>query len=1186
MHSGKGGQRMADHSRHGNLERDVEQAIIALKKGAQLLKYGRRGKPKFCPFKLSNDENALIWYSGGEEKKLWLSTVSKILSGQRTPVFLRYPRPGKVCQSFSLIYSNEERSLDLICKDKDEADVWFVGLKASVAGAQLRKSKLNNINHVGSTNATNHSLKRSSLSLTSRFGSFDNLRRESGDFFKTSSFIGSPLRSEKGYLGGSLSTVETKNNYDAGSVGGSMHSGSSSMGSDSVSAQLRLVGAGQSDNYRISMSSAVSSSSQSSQHGEDGSHHAEALGDVYMWGEGVGDGILGGGSVRIGAGGAMNLDAPLPKALESAIVLDVQYVACGGKHAALVTKQGEVFTWGEESGGRLGHGVDCDVSHPQLVEALASSTTEVVACGEYHGCAVTLSGDLYTWGDGTHSLGLLGHGNDISHWIPKRVNGPLEEVRVASIACGPWHTAVVTTAGQLFTFGDGTFGVLGHNDRQSAYSPREVESLKGLRTVRAACGVWHTAAVVEVMVGSSSASSCSSGKLFTWGDGDKGRLGHGDKEQRLVPTCVAALVDHNFRKVACGHSLTVALTTKGEVFTMGSSMFGQLGDPQADGKLPGMVEGRLVDAYVEDIACGAHHVACVTLKSEVYTWGKGANGRLGHGDQEDRNTPTLVEALKEKQVKSIACGATFTAAVCLHKWLSGADQNACSGCRQPFSFTRKRHNCYNCGLVFCHACSSKKALKASLAPNPGKPYRVCDPCCVKLRKASEGGVGAGASLSKRGAPSRNRGMEVKEGSGKGEFRVPRPQAPNAGRPPITLEFGKAGEGKLGMKRGKKPENSSSRVSPVPNGTSGGSTWGAVSVPAGFSKPPFQPSLNGPLAISSSVVSGRAVSRAVSPLSRRTSPPRSTTPTPTGSGLAIPKTVVEDLKKTNDTLSCENIQLRSHIESLSRELQRLDGEFQRSAQQLQNAVVMATEESAKSRAAKEVIKSLTTQLKEMAERLPQGGFKHARSVSLSLARLGVTNDAVDNAALDSLGTPCNERLGSVFQQCRPNMSTLNIQDTEANGIANSQTLSVRASQRQDNLPSTSGPSPHTEADISSTLGRIEGSERVATRPAEDMNGDDIAQGIEEGNRTSACPVLVGNGREPETEWVEQDEPGVYITLTALPEGGKDLRRVRFSRKRFSEREAEQWWAENRVRVHEQYQVRGGIDRRSNLSETPG
>lgn len=31
---------------------------------------------------------------------------------------------------------------------------------------------------------------------------------------------------------------------------------------------------------------------------------------------------------------------------------------------------------------------------------------------------------------------------------------------------------------------------------------------------------------------------------------------------------------------------------------------------------------------------------------------------------------------------------------------------------------------------------------------------------------------------------------------------------------------------------------------------------------------------------------------------------------------------------------------------------------------------------------------------------------------------------------------------------------------------------------------------------------------------------------------------------ESEWVEQDEPGVYITLTSLPGGAKDLKRVRF------------------------------------------
>ena len=93
-----------------------------------------------------------------------------------------------------------------------------------------------------------------------------------------------------------------------------------------------------------------------------------------------------------------------------------------------------------------------------------------------------------------------------------------------------------------------------------------------LRPVISTCGVWHTAAVVEIMVGNPSSSNCSSGKAFTWRDGDKGRLGHGDKEAKPVPTCVAALIDPNFCQVACEHSLTVALTTSGHVYTIGRPM--------------------------------------------------------------------------------------------------------------------------------------------------------------------------------------------------------------------------------------------------------------------------------------------------------------------------------------------------------------------------------------------------------------------------------------------------------------------------------------------------------------------------------------------------------------------------------------------------------------------------------------
>ncbi|KAJ8491429.1 hypothetical protein OPV22_013150 [Ensete ventricosum] len=63
--------------------------------------------------------------------------------------------------------------------------------------------------------------------------------------------------------------------------------------------------------------------------------------------------------------------------------------------------------------------------------------------------------------------------------------------------------------------------------------------------------------------------------------------------------------------------------------------------------------------------------------------------------------------------------------------------------------------------------------------------------------------------------------------------------------------------------------------------------------------------------------------------------------------------------------------------------------------------------------------------------------------------------------------------------------------------------------------------------------------------------------------------VSNASDLEREWVEEDEPGVYITIRELPGGIRELRRVRFSRERFGEMHARLWWEENRARIQEQY-----------------
>ncbi|KAL0887529.1 hypothetical protein Bca101_011512 [Brassica carinata] len=108
------------------------------------------------------------------------------------------------------------------------------------------------------------------------------------------------------------------------------------------------------------------------------------------------------------------------------------------------------------------------------------------------------------------------------------------------------------------------------------------------------------------------------------------------------------------------------------------------------------------------------------------------------------------------------------------------------------------------------------------------------------------------------------------------------------------------------KKNKKYEFNSRRVSPI---RSGGSHRGSLNVTKSFN-PPFGSSKK---FFSASVPGSRIVSRATSPISRRLSPPSSTTPTPTLSRLTTPKIVVDDTKRTDDSISQEVVMLRSQKE---------------------------------------------------------------------------------------------------------------------------------------------------------------------------------------------------------------------------------------------------------------------------------
>ncbi|XP_053673932.1 E3 ubiquitin-protein ligase HERC2 [Anopheles nili] len=147
-----------------------------------------------------------------------------------------------------------------------------------------------------------------------------------------------------------------------------------------------------------------------------------------------------------------NHTATLPKHVK------ISKVVAGFEHCLLLTTNGDVYSWGGGLRGQLGNGeIVAIVDQPHLVEALAGVKIVDIAAEGWHSAAVSSFGDLYTWGwNNQGQLGLLDHeydGRVVSQ--PQIVSFPGNaDATVTRIHCGIGHTvAEVTTV-------DGTHEVL------------------------------------------------------------------------------------------------------------------------------------------------------------------------------------------------------------------------------------------------------------------------------------------------------------------------------------------------------------------------------------------------------------------------------------------------------------------------------------------------------------------------------------------------------------------------------------------------------------------------------------------------------------------------------------------------------------------------------------------------------
>uniref|UniRef100_A0A2K6A217 HECT and RLD domain containing E3 ubiquitin protein ligase 5 n=1 Tax=Mandrillus leucophaeus TaxID=9568 RepID=A0A2K6A217_MANLE len=197
-------------------------------------------------------------------------------------------------------------------------------------------------------------------------------------------------------------------------------------------------------------------------------------------------------------------------------------ITCGDYHSLALSKGGELFAWGQNLHGQLGVGRKFpSTTTPQIVEHLAGVPLAQISAGEAHSMALSMSGNIYSWGK--NEFGQLGLGHTESKDSPSLIEA-LDNQKVEFLACGGSHSALLTQDGLLFTFGAGKHGQLGHNSTQNELRPCLVAELVGNRVTQIACGRWHTLAYVSDL-----------GKVFSFGSGKDGQLGNGGTLDQLIP---------------------------------------------------------------------------------------------------------------------------------------------------------------------------------------------------------------------------------------------------------------------------------------------------------------------------------------------------------------------------------------------------------------------------------------------------------------------------------------------------------------------------------------------------------------------------------------------------------------------------------------------------------------------------
>jgi alpha-tubulin suppressor-like RCC1 family protein len=313
--------------------------------------------------------------------------------------------------------------------------------------------------------------------------------------------------------------------------------------------------------------------------------------------------------------------------LKDQFIGDITAISAGMSHSLILNTRGQVFSFGTNEYEQLGAGAIEHQNLPTLIETSELGKIITISAGSYHSLLLNSEGQVFSFG--ANDCGQLGLGENEDENLPMLIK-ETQSRKIVAISASGSHSLFLDDQGQVFSCGNNEFGQLGLGDCEDRLDLTLIE-IPAINIIAISAGGHHSLIL-----------DCD-GQVYSFGSGLLGRLGHRKSKYRLVPTLIEAPWIGDIIGISAGGEHSLILNSNGQVFSFGGNMCGHLGLGDEKNRNQPTIIKNIGIGRIAAISAGVCHSLIANSEGQVFSFGSNLSGQLGLGDNKNRSIPTLIE---------------------------------------------------------------------------------------------------------------------------------------------------------------------------------------------------------------------------------------------------------------------------------------------------------------------------------------------------------------------------------------------------------------------------------------------------------------------------------------------------------------------------------------------------------------